>query len=55
MTTAVEHEVQQELVFLNNADFLKDEKAVLGWTCIREKVIDCATGRIQLDFRRVKE
>jgi len=55
VTTALEYEIQQELVFLENAEFLKDQMAVLGWTCIGEKVIDCASGRIQLEFRRVKE
>ena len=55
MTTAIEYEIQQELVFLENAEFLKDQMAVLGWTCMTEKVIDCASGRIQLEFRRAKE
>ena len=55
MTTEIEYEIQRELVFRDNAEFLKDQMAVLGWTCIGEKVIDCATGRIQLEFRRVKE
>ncbi|HXE63680.1 MAG TPA: hypothetical protein VN519_09075 [Bryobacteraceae bacterium] len=54
MSTAIEYEVQQELVFLDNAEFLKDQMAVLGWTCIEEKIIDCASGRIQLEFRRFK-
>ena len=55
VTTAIEYEIQQELVFLENAEFLKDQMAVLGWTCMTEKVIDCASGRIQLEFRRAKE
>jgi hypothetical protein len=54
MATAVEQEIQQELVFLHNAEVLKDEKAILGWTCTGGKVIDCATGRIQLEFRKLK-
>lgn len=54
MVTALEYEVQQELVFLENVEYLKDQMAVLGWTCMGEKVIDCPSGRIQLEFRRPK-
>lgn len=55
VTSAIEFETQLELVYLENAEFLKDQMAVLGWTCIAEKVIDCPSGRIQLEFRRAKE
>lgn len=55
MITEIDYEIQQELVYLENADFMKDQMEVLGWTCVGEKVIDCATGRIQLEFRRPRE
>lgn len=55
MITAIQYEVQQELVFLDNAGILKDQMAVSGWSCIREKVIDCASGSIELQFQRLKE
>ena len=55
MITEIDYEIQQELVFLENADFMKDQMEVLGWTCVGEKVIDCATGRIQLEFRATEE
>jgi hypothetical protein len=53
--TEIDYEIQHELVYIDNAAFLKEQMEVLGWRCVGEKVIDCPTGRIQLEFRRAKE
>jgi hypothetical protein len=55
MTTEIEYESCKEVIYLDNAEFVKEQMEVLGWSCICEKIIDCPSGKIQLEFRRVKD
>ena len=55
MISEIVYETHHELVYPENATYIKDLMTMAGWTCSGEKVIDSATGRLQLEFRRAKE
>ena len=54
MITEMEYETTTEFVFLDNAEFVKEQMEILGWQCMREASTEPATGRVRLEFRRTK-
>jgi hypothetical protein len=51
----MEYEFHQELVSAENEDQFRELMSDQGWTFVTDEVVDVATGRHRLEFKRPKQ